>query len=139
MTRSALAWRLAWRELRAGIRGFRVFIACLVLGVTAIAAVGSVSQGIIAGIHGDARKLLGGDFDLRLNHREATAEQRAWLAANAARLSEVAEMRAMVRTAEWRRAQPGRAQGGRRQFSPVRRISPRRERRPRPRDRPTGR
>ncbi len=98
MTRSALAWRLAWRELRGGVRGFRVFIACLVLGVTAIAAVGSVSQGIVAGIHGDARKLLGGDFDLRLNHREATAEQRAWLAAHAARLSEVAEMRAMVRT-----------------------------------------
>jgi putative ABC transport system permease protein len=98
MTSSALAWRLAWRELRGGVRGFRVFIACLVLGVAAIAGVGSVSESILAGIHADGRKLLGGDFDLRLTHREADGAQRDWLAANAGRVSEVAEMRAMVRT-----------------------------------------
>ena len=34
----ALAARLARRELRAGARGFRIFIACLALGVAAIAA-----------------------------------------------------------------------------------------------------
>ena len=100
MTATALAWRLAWRELRGGIRGFRVFIACLVLGVTAIAAVGSLSQAIVAGIHADGRKLLGGDFDIRLSHQEASAEQRAWLAANADRVSEIAEMRAMARSAD---------------------------------------
>ncbi|MGH6621135.1 MAG: ABC transporter permease, partial [Alphaproteobacteria bacterium] len=98
MTQSALAWRLAWRELRGGVRGFRVFIACLVLGVAAIAGVGSVSESILAGIHADARKLLGGDFDLRLTHRDASEEQRAWIDANAARVSEVAQMRAMART-----------------------------------------
>ena len=97
MTRNTLAWRLAWRELRGGVRGFRVFIACLILGVAAIAGVGSISESILAGIHADARKLLGGDVDLRLTHRSADAEQRAWLAANADRFSEVAEMRAMVR------------------------------------------
>ncbi len=37
----ALAARLAHRELRGGARGFRIFIACLALGVAAIAAVGS--------------------------------------------------------------------------------------------------
>ena len=100
MTATVLAWRLAWRELRGGIRGFRVFIACLVLGVTAIAAVGSLSQAIVAGIHADGRKLLGGDFDIRLSHQEASAEQRAWLAANADRVSEIAEMRAMARSAD---------------------------------------
>lgn len=100
MTQSALAWRLAWRELRGGVRGFRVFIACLVLGVAAIAGVGSVSESILAGIHADARKLLGGDFDLRLMHREASAEQRAWIDANASRMSEVTDMRAMARTTD---------------------------------------
>lgn len=100
MTATVLAWRLAWRELRGGIRGFRVFIACLVLGVTAIAAVGSLSQAIVAGIHADGRKLLGGDFDIRLSHQDASAEQRAWLAANADRVSEIAEMRAMARSAD---------------------------------------
>ena len=30
-----IAWRIARRELRGGIRGFRVFLACLALGVAA--------------------------------------------------------------------------------------------------------
>jgi len=38
----ALAWRLALREMRHGLHGFRVFLACLTLGVFAIAAVGSL-------------------------------------------------------------------------------------------------
>lgn len=97
MSSSALAWRLAWRELRGGVRGFRVFIACLVLGVAAIAGVGSVSESILAGIHADSRKLLGGDFDLRLTHREATDAQKTWLTENSERISELAQMRAMVR------------------------------------------
>ena len=100
MTGNALAWRLAWRELRGGLRGFRVFIACLVLGVAAIAGVGSVSESILTGINADARKLLGGDFDLRLTHREATPEQSEWLNANAERVSKLAQMRAMVREAD---------------------------------------
>jgi predicted lysophospholipase L1 biosynthesis ABC-type transport system permease subunit len=37
------AVRLARRELRGGIRGLRVFLACLVLGVTAIAGIGSLA------------------------------------------------------------------------------------------------
>ncbi|HRQ82111.1 MAG TPA: hypothetical protein PKZ97_13445, partial [Azospirillaceae bacterium] len=37
----ALAWRLARRELRGGVKGFPIFIACLALGVAAIAAVQS--------------------------------------------------------------------------------------------------
>lgn len=98
MSGLALAWRLALRELRAGIAGFRVFLACLILGVAAIAGIGSVSESVVAGIRADARTLLGGDVDLRLTHRAATAEQRAWLDANAARRSEIAEMRAMAKT-----------------------------------------
>jgi putative ABC transport system permease protein len=35
-----LPLRLALRELRAGARGFYVFIACIALGVMAIAGVG---------------------------------------------------------------------------------------------------
>ena len=40
---SALAFRYALRELRGGLRGFYVFIACIALGVMAIAGVGSVA------------------------------------------------------------------------------------------------
>ena len=39
---TANALRLARRELRGGLRGFRIFLACLALGVAAIAAVGSI-------------------------------------------------------------------------------------------------
>ena len=79
MGQLALAFRLARRELRGGLKGFRIFLACLTLGVAAIAGVGSLSQGLTAGLREDARSLLGGDVHLRLSHRPATPEQRAWL------------------------------------------------------------
>ncbi len=94
-----LTWRLARRELRGGLRtrfrGFRIFLSCLVLGTAAIAAVGSVSSSIGAGLRADARALLGGDVELRVHHRPVTPEQREWLAA-AGRLSEMVALRAMA-------------------------------------------
>ncbi len=36
------AARFARRELRGGLKGFRIFLACLAIGVAAIAGVGSV-------------------------------------------------------------------------------------------------
>ncbi len=98
MSNLPLAWRLARRELRGGLAGFRVFLACLILGVAAIAGIGSVSESVVSGIRADARTLLGGDVDLRLTHRAATPEQLAWLDANTARRSNIAEMRAMAKT-----------------------------------------
>ena len=53
-----LAWRLALRDLRGGLRGFGVFISCLIIGVAAIAAVGTVSGSVVGGLNADARKLL---------------------------------------------------------------------------------
>jgi putative ABC transport system permease protein len=94
-----LTWRLARRELRGGLRsrfrGFRIFLSCLVLGTAAIAAVGSVSSSIGAGLREDARLLLGGDLELRIHHRPATPEQREWLASSG-RLSEIVGLRAMA-------------------------------------------
>jgi putative ABC transport system permease protein len=93
----ALAWRLARRELRGGLRGFRVFLACLALGVAVIAGVGSLSAAIRAGLTGDARAMLGGDVELHLVHRTATAEQRSYLDGSGT-ASEVVQLRAMART-----------------------------------------
>lgn len=96
----ALAWRLARRELRGGLRsrfrGFRIFMACLVLGTAAIAAVGSVSSAVEGGLAREARALLGGDIELRIHHRPATDEQIAWLEREGD-LSRVVEIRAMAR------------------------------------------
>jgi putative ABC transport system permease protein len=98
-TPSLLTWRLARRELRGGLRsrfrGFRIFLSCLVLGTAAIAAVGSVSSSIGAGLRGDARALLGGDMELRIHHRPATPAQREWLASSG-RISEIVALRAMA-------------------------------------------
>src|SRR6266849_5838368 len=91
------ALRLAWRELRGGIGGFRVFLACLVLGVGAIAATGSLGAAVEAGIRGDARTLLGGDVSARLVYRPASEPERQFLAASGT-LSETAKLRAMARS-----------------------------------------
>jgi len=93
------AFRLARRELRGGVRGLRVFLACLVLGVTAIAGIGSLAASVAAGIKADARDLLGGDAEARLAYRPADAAQRGFLAQSGS-VSEIATMRAMARTQE---------------------------------------
>ncbi len=58
---SSLAMRYALRELRSGLRGFYVFIACIALGVMAIAGVGSVAASLSEGLTREGRTLLGGD------------------------------------------------------------------------------
>jgi len=91
------AFRLARRELRGGIRGLGVFLGCLVLGVTAVAAIGSIAASVTAAIKADARDLLGGDAEARLAYRPADSKEREFLAQSAS-VSEVATMRAMART-----------------------------------------
>ena len=98
----ALTWKLARRELRGGVRGFRILIACLALGVASIAAVGTVSEAIVAGLRADGRALLGGDVDLRLLHRTTTIEQDTYIAERALAVSRTTEMRAMTRPEERR-------------------------------------
>ncbi len=75
----------------------RVFLACLVLGVTVIAGIGSLAAAVVGGIKADARDLLGGDAEARLAYRPADAAETAFLA-ESGRVSEIATMRAMVRT-----------------------------------------
>jgi putative ABC transport system permease protein len=88
--------RLAWRELRGGLRGFRIFLACLALGVGTIAGLGSLTAAVVAGVRADATLLLGGDVSLRLAYRPAGPAEREFLAASGS-LSEVAKLRAMAR------------------------------------------
>jgi putative ABC transport system permease protein len=95
----AYAIRLARRELRGGIAGLRVLIACLVLGVAAVAGIGSLAASLSAGIAGDARELLGGDVEAQLAYRAANPAEHAFLAASG-RLSDIAAMRAMARTTD---------------------------------------
>ncbi|MYF09199.1 MAG: FtsX-like permease family protein, partial [Rhodospirillaceae bacterium] len=92
-----IAARLARRELRGGVRGFRIFLACLALGVAAIAGIGSLGMAVREGLRADAQKILGGDVAVRLIHREASPAERSWLRGNAT-VSEAADLRAMAYT-----------------------------------------
>jgi putative ABC transport system permease protein len=91
------------RELRGGLRGFYVFIACIGLGVMAIAGVGSVASGLANGLASDGRVILGGDLAFTLSLREANAAERAFLERQGD-VSVAATMRAMARTSDGRTA-----------------------------------
>ena len=91
-----LALRLARREMRSGLGGFRLFIACLALGVAAIAAILSFSRAIEEGLRADAREILGGDVAVSLLYREATPEQTAFLQSQGAFVRWI-DSRAMAR------------------------------------------
>ncbi|MEM6324221.1 MAG: FtsX-like permease family protein, partial [Pseudomonadota bacterium] len=96
MNRVSMAWTIARRELRGGLAGFRVFLACLALGVAAIAAVGSVRTSIEQGLQRDAAVILGGDAEIELTYRFATDDERAWMDSVAETMSETVDFRSMA-------------------------------------------
>jgi len=77
--RASLAFRLALRELRGGLRGFYIFLACIALGTGAIAAVNSVSTSITDTIASQGQELLAGDVRFELNNREASPDEMNFL------------------------------------------------------------
>ena len=95
----SLALRYALRELRGGLRGFYVFIACIALGVMAIAGVGSVAASLGEGLAREGRTLLGGDVAFSLIQREAKPDEIALLRSRGA-LSVAATLRVMARASD---------------------------------------
>ena len=91
-----LGMKLARRELRGGVKGLRIVLACLALGVAAIAAVGTLRAGIDAGLQADGARILGGDLEIRAGYEPASAETLAWVRARGGVISEVALLRAML-------------------------------------------
>ena len=100
---ASLALRYALRELRGGLRGFYVFIACIALGVMAIAGVGSVAASLGEGLAREGRTLLGGDVAFSLIQREAKPEEIAFLRSRG-EVSMAATLRGMARTGDGRLA-----------------------------------
>lgn len=92
----AISARIARRELRGGLTGFRIFLLCLMLGVAAIAAVGTVSSAIKAGLAREGAALLGGDAQLEFTYRFASDAERNWMAEKSTKLSEVVDFRSMA-------------------------------------------
>lgn len=90
--------RFALLELRGGLHGFRIFVACIALGVMAIAGVGSFARSLTNGIDREGQVILGGDLSFLLIHREADAAERRFLESRG-QVSSGANMRAMAATA----------------------------------------
>ncbi|MEN8895601.1 MAG: FtsX-like permease family protein [Yoonia sp.] len=91
-----IASRIARRELRGGLHGFHVFLACLALGVAAIAAVGTVRAGIEAGLESEGAALLGGDAEVEFTYRFARDAELAFLNEIATEISETVDFRSMA-------------------------------------------
>lgn len=96
MSRWGIAWRLARRDLTLRLRGLRLLVACLFLGVATLAAIGSLAESIRSEIGARGQELLGGDVEIAMTQREASAEELASLRGYG-RLSTTIRTRAMAR------------------------------------------
>lgn len=92
-----IPFRFAARELRGGLRGFYVFVACIALGVMTIAGVGSIAESLTGGLAREGRTILGGDVSFALSQQGIGETQRAFLTSRG-QVSLVATLRAMART-----------------------------------------
>lgn len=91
--------RFTRRELRGRLKGFRIFVACIALGVAAIAAVGSVSHAMRDTIASQGREILGADVSFALVSRRANEAERHWIT-TLGQTSEIASLRGLARRAD---------------------------------------
>jgi putative ABC transport system permease protein len=99
MSEWRLAWRLARRELDARFRGLRLLLVCLILGVGALAAIGSLTRSITGELAARGQSLLGGDIELSVSQRTADAAERRSMA-RLGRVSETIRMQSMAASAD---------------------------------------
>jgi putative ABC transport system permease protein len=95
----AFARAVARRDLHGSFRGLRLLFICLFLGVTTLAAIGSLTAAISSELAGRGQAILGGDVEIAMTQREATAAQKVTFRALGA-LSETLRMRAMASRAD---------------------------------------
>jgi len=95
-----LAFRYAWRELRGGgiasLYQFRIVLACLALGVAAIALVGTLRASLTRGIAEQSAALLGGDLAIDGNAEPFPMALRQMLAQHGAQVSELVRMSSLI-------------------------------------------
>ena len=91
-----LAFRLALRDLRGGIRGMRIVIACLALGVGAIASVGSLRAAMDRGLATEGRRLIGGDIAIESGSEPLPDALQTWLTGQHATASHTVTLRSLL-------------------------------------------
>lgn len=93
------SWRLARRDLLGRLRGLRLLFVCLLLGVTTLAAIGSLTASITSELAGRGQTILGGDVEAAMTQREASPAEKAALA-RLGTVSETIRTRAMARAGD---------------------------------------
>lgn len=91
-----LALSFSLREMRGGLSGFVIFLACIALGVAAIGGVNSVARAITSGVSAQGQELLGGDMRFELNQRAVGEAERGFLE-SLGTVATSANMRSMAR------------------------------------------
>ncbi|HET9629428.1 MAG TPA: FtsX-like permease family protein [Novosphingobium sp.] len=85
LQRRTISWGTAWRIARADLswrfRGLRLLLACLFLGVAALAAIGTLTGSIQRELDSRGRLILGGDLGLEVWQRDLTGPELRALAA----------------------------------------------------------
>lgn len=92
------AARIARRDLNRNLRGLRLLFLCIFLGVATLAAIGSLTAAITGELASRGQVVLGGDVQVGMSQRQATAAERAALD-RAGTVSETIRLRSMARSA----------------------------------------
>ncbi|EJF93140.1 ABC transporter permease [Bartonella tamiae] len=91
-----LALRFALREMRAGLKGFYIFLACIALGVGAIGGVNGISRSVGEEMTRQGQALLAGDIRFRLVQRPANDNETTFMQA-IGQVSQSTHLRSMAR------------------------------------------
>ncbi len=73
------AWRISRRDLHRRFRGLKLLLACLFLGVGALAAIGSLTSAIRGELDAQGQAILGGDLEVEVWQRPLNGEERGFL------------------------------------------------------------
>jgi len=93
--RWATLWRIARRDLSGRFRGLRLLIVCLFLGVATLATIGSLTASITHELGARGQVILGGDLEITMSQRTASAGEAAAFA-RLGQVSETVRMQAMA-------------------------------------------
>ncbi len=88
--------KIATREIRGGIKGFRVFLICLALGSMALATINSIKKSIDVGLNEKGVEVLGGDISIKLTYRFATENEIKFIKINSSSFTETTDFRSMA-------------------------------------------
>ncbi len=93
---NGVSWSIAKRELRTGKRSVSLLIACLALGVAAIATVQTLAASAQDALKSQGKQLLGGDISISTTYLPLDAKIKEWLASQGGKLSQIGDLRTMA-------------------------------------------